>query len=111
MRQAFLPILIATCLAAAPARAAAVDHDVAGPTTQKKALAQKLYQRALDLYLAKKYKEAASELRRAYAHAKLPPILYRLGLTYRELGQAGAARAAFEEYLAAWPQAPNRAEV
>jgi len=116
MRRAFLPILVTTFLLMGPTlrgagAATRADNDLARVSPQKKALAKKVYAHALELYLAKKYQQAASELRRAYAYAPLPSILFPLGLTYRELGHAEAARTAFESYLAKMPRASNRAQV
>jgi tetratricopeptide (TPR) repeat protein len=81
------------------------------PSPHARAVARKAYQHALELYDAGKYREAATELRKAYELAPLPPILFNLGVTYRKLGNRAAARAAFREYLARMPNATNRAEV
>src|SRR5262249_47176598 len=105
MTRLVLPILVAAGIVW-PARAFA-DEPI---SAREKAQSKKAYQHALQLYKAERYQEAASELRKAYEYAPLPPILFNLGITYIQLGQKAAARAALHEYLSVLPQSPNRSE-
>ena len=105
MTRLVLPILVAARIVW-PATAFA-DEPI---SAREKAQSKKAYQHALQLYKAERYQEAASELRKAYEYAPLPPILFNLGITYIQLGQKAAARAALHEYLSVLPQAPNRGE-
>jgi len=105
MRRTVLPILVAFWMVGGSA--ARADD---GISERERALAKKSYQHALELYKVGDYKTAASELRKAYDYAPLPPILFNLGVTYMKLGNKSAAKAALSEYVAAMPKAPNRGE-
>jgi hypothetical protein len=106
LNQLALPLFLAAWVGGSVAPAAAQEE----VTVRQKLLAKQVYRHALELYQAAKYREAADELQKAYTYAPLPQILFNLGVTYAKLGDRRAAHAALSEYLAALPNAPNRAE-
>ena len=108
MKRFALPVLVAAWIGVGPTPARAEDMSLISP--QEKAAAKKAYAHALQLYKLGNYKEAAVELRKAYDHAPLPPILFNLGVTYAKLGNVVAARALLSEYVKQMPNAANRPE-
>lgn len=60
---------------------------------------------------AGRFADALRHFEQAYEMSQRPALLYNIGLAHDRLRSDEKALAAFEAYLAALPEAPNRAEV
>jgi tetratricopeptide (TPR) repeat protein len=63
------------------------------------------------LYRLGRYEEAVAAFRRAYEVKADPRLLFDIAECYRELGVVEQALFFYDRYLAAWPDAFDRAEV
>src|SRR4051794_28761003 len=97
-----LALLVLMAALAGPARA---DDDV-------ETRARAHYEIALGQFRLGNYRGALKEFKAGYELARKPGFLLNIALSYRKLGQRGAARDAYREYLADAPaDDPHRAEV
>ena len=91
------------------AQAALVQYNkaaVLAPT-----MAEPKYQSAFANYLLKNYQGAVALYNSALVYDKANPLIFkRLGMAYRDMGDAVGAKAAFKKYLEMEPDAPDRAE-
>ena len=71
-------------------------------------LAASHYQTGNAEYRAGHFREAATEFRAAYQLSHEPALLFNAGSALYDAGDFPAAREAFEQYLRALPNAPNR---
>jgi hypothetical protein len=69
------------------------------------------YNKGKQAYAAGNFAVAAQEFEAAYAEWQTPEYLHDSGQAYRRLDRCSDAASAFERYLAAKPDAPNRATV
>ena len=86
------------------ARGAAADD----ATTRE---AKRHFERGQKLYASTKFREALDEYQQAFDARPLPDFLFNIGQCYRNLGDYDAAIFSYKKYLAAAPDAPNRAQV
>jgi tetratricopeptide (TPR) repeat protein len=98
----------AVSLLFAPSVAAAKG---AKKSASKEEQAFALYEKGDQLYRDGKYEEALSAFRDAYKLEPAPGLLVNMGQCFRKLNNPELAINAFEHYLAAEPQADNRAEI
>jgi tetratricopeptide (TPR) repeat protein len=69
------------------------------------------FERGQTLYTLTKFREALDEYQQAFNARPLPDFLFNIGQCYRNLGDYDAAIFSYKKYLAAAPDAPNRAQV
>ena len=94
-------LALALCLAAAPARAETPE--------EKRAL--ELFGQSEDAYQKGQFRQAADLLREAYALKKEPVLLYNLARADEGLGDLESAVKAYEDFLAAQPEAKDRGAI
>jgi tetratricopeptide (TPR) repeat protein len=92
-----------TILLAAPPAIAASPADTA--------TAQAAYQSGVAAFKETRYEEALAHFEAAHALDPSPILLYNMARANEELGRPAAAIARFEQYLAAAPEATDRADV
>jgi tetratricopeptide (TPR) repeat protein len=95
--------LVVCALVLAPLAAAAQPRSAEGGEAH--------YQAGAAAYAQRRFREAAAEFRQAYALTSEPALLFNLGSALAADGQRDAAREALQAFLAAAPDAPNRAAV
>ena len=93
--------------ASAPIRTNAPGAETGG----KHALARSLTREAMNAYRAGHYALALDRFQAAYARVPAPELLFNVGQCYRQLRRDEAAKAVFEAYLRALPDAPERAQI
>lgn len=98
MRALIVTLLL---LASAPASA---DEDA-------RSVAKLHFAEAIEHYRAGRYEAAMTSYSRAYDTLPMSAFLFNLGQCHRQLGQRDEALAYFRDYLAAEPDAENRASV
>ncbi len=96
-----LTVVLAVALAA---RVAAAD-DAATRT------AKRHFERGQKLYALTKFREALDEYQQAFDAKPIPDFLFNIGQCYRNLGDYDSAIFSYKKYLAATPDAANRAQV
>jgi hypothetical protein len=69
------------------------------------------YDKGKKAYAAGNFAEAVAEFEAAYAEWNTPEYLHDIGQAYRRLDRCNQAATSFEKYVAAKPDAPNRASV
>ena len=69
------------------------------------------FERGQKLYTLTKFREALDEYQQAFDARPIPDFLFNIGQCYRNLGDYDAAIFSYKKYLAAAPDAPNRAQV
>lgn len=91
---------------------------VAQPSASALATAQKAFDQAQNDFVAGKYDEAAKGFDEAYQARQFPQFLYNAGACHHMKGKKASDAAAYEQavsyykkYLAADPQAPDKAKV
>jgi tetratricopeptide (TPR) repeat protein len=98
LRVAVAAALLPVCVSAAgPARADGKDPR-----------AMELFEKSETAYDQGRFAEAIALLRQAYALEKEPVLLYNLGRAYEGLGDLAGAAQAYEDFLRAQPDAPDR---
>jgi tetratricopeptide (TPR) repeat protein len=73
--------------------------------------AKRHFERGQKLYTLTKFREALDEYQQAFDARPIPDFLFNIGQCYRNLGDYDAAIFSYKKYLAAAPDAPNRAQV
>ena len=73
--------------------------------------AKRHFERGQTLYTLTKFREALDEYQQAFDARPIPDFLFNIGQCYRNLGDYDAAIFSYKKYLAAAPDAPNRAQV
>jgi tetratricopeptide (TPR) repeat protein len=73
--------------------------------------AKRHFERGQKLYTLTKFREALDEYQQAFDARPIPDFLFNIGQCYRNLGDYDAAIFSYKQYLAAAPDAPNRAQV
>jgi tetratricopeptide (TPR) repeat protein len=96
-RSAAFAVILAVSLAGAPVRA---DDD--------DARALSLFEQSERAYDAGRFAEAISLLQQSYVLKKEPVLLYNLGRAHEGNGDLGKAADAYEAFLKAQPDAPDR---
>jgi tetratricopeptide (TPR) repeat protein len=96
--------LLALLVVALAARIAAADD----AATRN---AKRHFERGQKLYTLTKFREALDEYQQAFDARPIPDFLFNIGQCYRNLGDYDAAIFSYKKYLAAAPDAPNRAQV
>lgn len=96
--------LLALLVIALAARVAAADD----AATRN---AKRHFERGQKLYTLTKFREALDEYQQAFDAKPIPDFLFNIGQCYRNLGDYDAAIFSYKKYLAAAPDAPNRAQV
>lgn len=96
--------LLALIVVALAARSAAADD----AATRN---AKRHFERGQKLYTLTKFREALDEYQQAFDARPIPDFLFNIGQCYRNLGDYDAAIFSYKKYLAAAPDAPNRAQV
>jgi tetratricopeptide (TPR) repeat protein len=96
--------LLALLVVALAARSAAADD----AATRN---AKRHFERGQKLYTLTKFREALDEYQQAFDARPIPDFLFNIGQCYRNLGDYDAAIFSYKKYLAAAPDAPNRAQV
>lgn len=96
--------LLALLVVALAARIAAAD---AAATRN----AKRHFERGQKLYTLTKFREALDEYQQAFDARPIPDFLFNIGQCYRNLGDYDAAIFSYKKYVAAAPDAPNRAQV
>src|SRR5262252_7347149 len=96
--------LLALLVVALAAHVAAADD-----TTTREA--KRHFERGQKLYTLTKFREALDEYQQAYDARPIPDFLFNIGQCYRNLGDYDSAIFSYKKYLAAAPDAPNRAQV
>jgi tetratricopeptide (TPR) repeat protein len=96
-----LVLLAVVLLGSAPAVIA--EDDIAAARTH--------WQRGTRLYEVGDYREALDEFKAAHVAKPDPAFLYNIAQCHRQLGEAEQAITLYKRFLAASPNAPNRAEV
>ncbi|HEX3476701.1 MAG TPA: tetratricopeptide repeat protein [Kofleriaceae bacterium] len=96
--------LLALLVVALAARGAAADD----AATRN---AKRHFERGQKLYALTKFREALDEYQQAFDARQLPDFLFNIGQCYRNLGDYDSAIFSYKKYLAAEPDAPNRAQV
>lgn len=97
--------LLAFCLSAASARPARAQD----LSEQDKAAAKDHYDKGRAAFDQGKYDEAVKELKQSYMLSRKPAILFNIGQTYKQLGDAPLALHFFQKFVAeAEPTDPNR---
>jgi len=84
------------------------------PTEQmegRDAQARAAYQIAAAAFTEGQFERALTQFQRAYELSPRPQLLFNIGTTHDRLRHSEPALQAFERYLAAVPDAPNRASV
>jgi tetratricopeptide (TPR) repeat protein len=99
-----LALLLAVLALGLTARVAAAD-DAATRT------AKRHFERGQKLYALTKFRDALDEYQQAYDARPIPDFLFNIGQCYRNLGDYDAAIFSYKKYLAATPDAANRAQV
>jgi len=100
------PFALALTLLLAPAAAAAQPADAA-----RDAEARQHFQAGRDAFSRGDFATAGTEFERAYALSRRAQLLYNIGRAYQEQLRLEDAHRAFQHYLDAVPNAPDRAEV
>jgi tetratricopeptide (TPR) repeat protein len=96
--------LLALLIVALAVRVAAADD-----TATRNA--KRHFERGQKLYTLTKFREALDEYQQAFDARPIPDFLFNIGQCYRNLGDYDAAIFSYKKYLAAEPDAPNRAQV
>jgi tetratricopeptide (TPR) repeat protein len=96
--------LLALLVVALAARIAAADD----AATRN---ARRHFERGQKLYALTKFREALDEYQQAYDARPIPDFLFNIGQCYRNLSDYDSAIFSYKKYLAATPDAPNRAQV
>jgi tetratricopeptide (TPR) repeat protein len=102
--RSLLAPLLAVLAVVLSARVAAAD-DTATRT------ARRHFDRGQKLYALTKFREALDEYQQAFDAKPIPDFLFNIGQCYRNLGDYDSAIFSYKKYLAATPDAPNRAQV
>ncbi|MBX3248933.1 MAG: hypothetical protein KF901_17280 [Myxococcales bacterium] len=89
----------------------AQDDEVASAPTERDSEARALYQAAVVAFDEGRFEDALRLFRRAYELSERPELLFNVGTTADRLRRDEEALEAFEAYLAARPDAANRASV
>lgn len=111
-RNAFLSLLIAVCLVmSALALRPSVGVAQTGSTASGMDAAKKQMERGQELYMQRKYDEAAEAFAAAYAIQPYGAFLYNEAVCHQKLGNNDKALALFRKYLAADPGAPDADQV
>lgn len=100
------PLALTLALLLTPALGAAQPADPA-----RDAEARVHFQAGRDAFARGDFSSAATEFERAYALSRRPQLLYNIGRAYQEQLRLEEASRAFQRYLDALPDAPDRAEV
>jgi len=74
-------------------------------------IAKKHYELGEKLYQFKDYKKALDEFQKAYDLAPIPALMFNMGRCHEKLGATEDALKHYRRFLAAKPDAPNRADV
>jgi tetratricopeptide (TPR) repeat protein len=96
--------LLALFALALAARVAAADDDATRA-------AKRHFERGQKLYTLTKFREALDEYQQAFDAKPIPDFLFNIGQCYRNLGDYDSAIFSYKKYLAAAPDAANRAQV
>jgi tetratricopeptide (TPR) repeat protein len=96
--------LLALLIVALVARVAAADDAATRD-------AKRHFERGQKLYTLTKFREALDEYQQAFDARPIPDFLFNIGQCYRNLGDYDSAIFSYKKYLAAAPDAPNRAQV
>ncbi len=111
-RNAFLSLLIAFCLVmSALALQPSVGVAQTGSSTGGMDAAKKHMERGQELYMQRKYDEAAEAFSAAYAIQPYGAFLYNEAVCHQKLGNNDKALTLFRKYLAADPSAPDADQV
>ena len=102
------PTLLGICLVAALAGPAPAQS---GPATSPRAEAIELFKQSRAAYRQGKFREAAGLLRKAYVLDPAPTLLYNLARALESDGDFEGAVKAYRDYLAADPNAEDRAAI
>jgi tetratricopeptide (TPR) repeat protein len=100
-----LVVILALAVSVRWARAAEATAD----TTDPRAI--ELSREGMDLYRQRDYAGAITRFRASYELSHAPLLLFDLGQAYRLSGDCASAAAAYREYLAVAPDAPQRQKI
>lgn len=81
------------------------------PNAGERKRAAELTARAASAFRAQRFEAAAQLFERAYAIIPVAPLQFNLGQCYRQLNRDAEAREAFNRYLSARPDAPEREQI
>jgi tetratricopeptide (TPR) repeat protein len=81
------------------------------PGEDEVARAKRIFEEAQVHYRLQEYEAALTAYKEAYRILQSPSILFNLGQCYRLLGRYPEALRSYEQFLAAVPETPYRAEV
>ncbi len=82
-----------------------------GATPAEQKQAQEIYGEGVAAFKAKDYEAALARFEAAHALDPSPVLLYNMARANEELGRPAAAATAYEAYLQAYPDAPDRDDV
>ena len=102
-----LPLVFLLTVSAWAGAAAAQEEQ----PSQLDEAARLTFEQAREDFVAGRYEQALARFRQAYQLSPRPGLLYNIAQTLDRLRRDEETVAALREYLAAVPQAPNRAEV
>ena len=104
-------VLVAVLLAASASIAQAQESPAQGTSEARDEEARSLFQAGRTAFGDGRFADARDYFRRAYELSGRAELLYNVGTAEDRLRNDEAALEAFEAFLAAQPEAPNRAEV
>lgn len=109
-----VPCVVALMCAGWVFQPAPLNAQVVAPDAESQARdveARRLFEAGRSAYVEQKYQDALNYFQEAHALSERPQLLFNVGQAADRLGQREAAAQAFRDYLAAVPDAHNRAEV
>jgi tetratricopeptide (TPR) repeat protein len=104
-------MLLAVALAVAATSASADPPAPADEGKANDALALEFFERAETAYQRGRFLEAVDLLKRSYALRREPVIFYNLARAYEGLGDLDRAARAYEDFVKAEPDTPDRASI
>jgi tetratricopeptide (TPR) repeat protein len=94
--------------AATPTPRSEAPRPAAGGSESDRQAAASLFDAGTIAFRQQRFEDALGNFQQAYKLTREPTLLFNIGLTFERLYRLPEAIRALEDYLAAWPDAPNR---